>query len=113
MGRGCAAVPPAVHAGNYRVPTLLFLLDGTLLSSFLASGAALHAANRSATRNHGTDLHYGAVAHLCGLLPGLVLLWAGQRATAPPRRAVQRGAGNRPVRTRVAAEQSGVLSRRS
>jgi hypothetical protein len=72
-------------------PTLLFLLDGTLLQSFLASCAALHAANRSATRNHGTDLHYGAVAHLCGLLPGVrVLLLGSQRALHASTRCTER-----------------------
>jgi hypothetical protein len=82
MGRGCAAVPPAVHAGNYRVSHAA-VLAGWNSSAVLPR--QLRSPPRSQqighTRNDGADLHYGAVAHLCGLLPGWVGCYCG-RASA-------------------------------
>jgi hypothetical protein len=82
MGRGCAAVPPAVHAGNYRVSHAA-VLAGWNSSAVLPR--QLRSPSRSQqighTRNDGADLHYGAVAHLSSLLPGArVLLLGSQRA---------------------------------
>jgi hypothetical protein len=62
-------------------PTLLFLLDGILLPSFLAHCAALYAASRLRTQavvelTYTTVLWRTCVAYCLGR----VLLWAGQRA---------------------------------
>jgi hypothetical protein len=62
-------------------PTLLFLLDGILLPSFLAHCASLYSASRFGTQTvveqtYATVLWRTCVAYCLGR----VLLWAGQRA---------------------------------